>query len=170
MAEGKNEINAILCGTGLSHDSSTDRKLREAFHAQTSRTVEVTICIIPERTARLLPTVTVRFTTTWVSRSKSARLCNHCKLEHRYCEALRHTGRSHSARCRTSQNRTSGCSFFAQHDDNTRHVCAMVLSEHPKPAELPPTSMMECSFEHRLRPSPLESRSLASPWRPGPAQ
>ena len=78
------------------------RHARRHFMRRTSRTVEVTICVIPERTARS----TVRFTTTWVSRSKSARLCNHCKLafpgkgiellpgrkrergEHRYCEAL----------------------------------------------------------------------------------
>ena len=35
----------------------------KTMHAQKSRTAEVTICIIPERTARSLPTVTVRLET-----------------------------------------------------------------------------------------------------------
>ena len=168
----KNEINAILCGTGLSRDSSTDRKLRaareKAFHAQTSRTVEVTICVIPERTARS----TVRFTTTWVSRSKSARLCNHCKLafpgkgiellpgrkrergEHRYCEALifAYWAFALCTMPHISEPYIRLQFFFSQHDDNTRHVCAMVLLEHPKPVELPPTSMMECSFRAQIAP------------------
>ena len=63
----KNEATAILCGTGLSRDSSTDRKLHatreKTLHAQKFRTAEVTICIIPERTARSLPTVSVRLET-----------------------------------------------------------------------------------------------------------
>ena len=81
----------------------------KTLHVQNSRTAEVTICIIPERTARSLPTVIVR-------------LCRHCKLsfpvkgieptfptkmrkvERRYCQARRRTGRTQSARCPTRES------------------------------------------------------------------
>ena len=81
----KSESSAILYGTGLSRVSTTDREkqvsdsraicnIREetgnvdklhatrekTLHVQKYRTAEVTICMIPERIARSLPTVTVR--------------------------------------------------------------------------------------------------------------
>ena len=82
----KSESSAILCGTGLSRVSTTDRESKDralraictiieetsnvdklhatrekTLHVQKYRTAEVTICMIPERTARSLPTVTVRW-------------------------------------------------------------------------------------------------------------
>ena len=106
---GRPSISSLRrCASAQRLSSRSSRRERERLRISSgsaykkTRTAEVTICIIPERTARS----TVRFTTTWVSRSKSARLCNHCKLafpgkgiellpgrkrergEHRYCEAL----------------------------------------------------------------------------------